>query len=69
MMNLEQAITYGKRTGVKYYVKNSSGCIFAGCITKRDALKTMRRYEAEHIDYNRNRPTNPMKFHIEEVTA
>ena len=25
MMNKEQAIAYGKRNGVKYYVKNSLG--------------------------------------------
>lgn len=65
MMNLEQAIAYGKRVGVAYYVRNSRGCIVGGSKTKAGALEMKKRMENEERD-------NPWthgstKFYIEEV--
>lgn len=47
MMNKEQAIAYGKRTGVKYYVKNSLGGLLGGTKTYGQAVDMKRRLEAK----------------------
>lgn len=41
MMNLQQAIEYGKRIGVKYYIKNQYGNLIAGTTTLADAKKKL----------------------------
>lgn len=46
-MNKKQAIAYGKRNGVKYYVKNSLGGLFGGTNTYEQAVAMERRWEAE----------------------
>lgn len=46
-MNLEEAIAYGRRTGVKYYVKNSLGGLLGGTKTYEQAVDMKRRHEAE----------------------
>lgn len=47
MMNLEQAVNYGKRIGVAWYVKNEHGCIIAGWKTKEEADACIRRKNRE----------------------
>lgn len=46
-MNKEQAIAYGKRNGVKYYVKNSLGGLLGGTKTYEQAVEMKSRLEAE----------------------
>lgn len=46
-MNKEQAIAYGKRNGVKYYVRNSLGGLPGGTKTYEQAVEMKRRREAE----------------------
>lgn len=46
-MNKEQAIAYGKRMGVKYYVKNSIGGLLGGTKTYEQAVEMKSRWEAE----------------------
>lgn len=46
-MNLQEAIAYGQRTGVKYYVKNSRGGIVGGTVTYEQAVDMKNRYEAK----------------------
>ena len=46
-MNKEQAIAYGKRMGVKYYVKNSLGVLLGGTKTYEQAVEMKSRWEAE----------------------
>lgn len=46
-MNKEQAIAYGKRMGVKYYVKNSLGGLLGGTKTYEQAVEMKSRREAE----------------------
>ena len=41
MMNREQAIAYGKRTGCRYFVKNSNGGLLGG-FTTREAAESCR---------------------------
>ena len=52
MMNLNQAIAYGRQIGVRYIVCTSSGCIFGGTKTRKDAEAMKRRFEIE----DRNNP-------------
>lgn len=47
MMNKEQAIAYGKRNGVKYYVKNSLGGLLGGTKTYEQAVEMKSRWEAK----------------------
>ena len=65
MMTLNQAITYGKRTGVKFYVKTASGAIFGGTRMRKDAEAMKRGFEAD----DRKNPwtKGSTKFVIEEV--
>lgn len=46
-MNLQEAIAYGKRTGVKYYVRNSHGGLVGGTVTYEQAVDMKNRYEAK----------------------
>ena len=48
MMTLTQAIAYGRRVGVRYYIKNQHDCIVGGCKTIKDAramVKRMKNHE------------------------
>lgn len=47
MMNKKQAVAYGKRNGVKYYVKNSLGGLFGGTKTYEQAVEMKARWEKE----------------------
>jgi len=58
MMTLQQAIAYGKRIGVKYYVKNEHGCIIAGDQTLEGAKRRMQQ---------KNREGGFGTLHIEKV--
>lgn len=50
-MNKEQAIAYGKRIGVQYYVKNSRGGLLGGYTTKEAAEDARKRWQKEY-DHN-----------------
>ena len=45
MMNREQAIAYGKRTGVRYYIYNDKGCLVGGTQTYERAQAMKRDFE------------------------
>ena len=45
-MNKEQAIAYGRRTGVKYYLYGD-GALYGGTRTKDEAERMRAEYEAE----------------------
>ena len=47
MMNLQQAIAYGKSIGVKYYVYNDRDCLMGGTRTKAEAEAMKKRFETE----------------------
>ena len=47
MMNREQAIAYGKRTGVRYYIYNDKGCLVGGTQTYERAQAMKRDFEIE----------------------
>ena len=47
MMNLQQAIAYGKSIGVKYYVYNNHDCLVGGTQTKAEAEAMKKRFEIE----------------------
>ena len=47
MMNLNQAIAYGKRIGVRYYVLNDNDCIMGGTQTREQAEAMKKRFEIE----------------------
>ena len=47
MMTLGQAIAYGKRIGVKYYLKNEHGCIIGGTTTHEAAVAMMKEKTRE----------------------
>lgn len=47
MMNLQQAIAYGKRVGVQYYVCNDKDCIVGGTRTRENAEAMKKRFEIE----------------------
>ena len=65
MMNLQQAIAYGKSIGVKYYVRNDQHCIMGG-------TTTLERAEAMKREFEEKDKKNPWTkgtswFYIEEV--
>lgn len=63
-MNLQEAIAYGKRTGVKYYVRNDHGGLIGGTKTYEQAVDMKNRYEAEMA----NDPFNPdIKAYVVEA--
>lgn len=66
-MNLNQAIEYGRRIGVRYYVKNSAGCIIGGTKTKAQAEEMKKRHEAD--DKKNPWTKGTTKFYIEEIAA
>ena len=47
MMNLQQAIAYGKTIGVKYYVYNDCDCLMGGTQTLEEAEAMKKRFEIE----------------------
>lgn len=47
MMNLQQAIAYGKRVGVRFYVLNDKDRILGGTRTKEEAEAMKKRFEIE----------------------
>ena len=47
MMNLNQAIAYGKRIGVRWNIYNSNGCLVGGTKTLEQAQAMKRRFEIE----------------------
>ena len=65
MMNLQQAIAYGKSIGVKYYVRNDKDCIMGGTKTLEQAQAMKRRFEAEDKKNPWTRGTT--RFYIEQV--
>jgi len=65
MLNLKQALSYGRSIGVKYYVKNTHGCIVGGHRTKAGALEMKKRMEAEERDNPWTHGTT--KFYIVEA--
>lgn len=63
-MNLQEAIAYGKRTGVRYYVKNSRGGLVGGTKTYEQAVDMKNRYEAKMA----NDPFDPgLKAYVVEA--
>ena len=65
MMNKEQAIAYGKRNGVKYYVKDSLGALLGGTVTYEQAVEMKSRWEAEEA----NNPFAPSDLKVFIVEA
>ena len=63
-MNKEQAIAYGKRMGVKYYVKNSLGGLLGGTKTYEQAVEMKSRCEAKAAN-NPFAPSNLKVFIVE----
>ena len=47
MMNRAQAEAYGKRIGVRYYLKNTNGGLYGGYKTLDAAKEAKKRFEAE----------------------
>ena len=47
MMNLEQALAYGRRVGVQYYVCNDHDCVVGGTKTREQAEAMKQRFEIE----------------------
>lgn len=47
MMNRSQAEAYGKRIGVRYYLKNTNGGLYGGYTTLEAAKEAKKRFEAE----------------------
>ena len=45
MMNLEQAISYGRHIGVRYYVLNDADCILGGTKTLQQAEDMKKEFE------------------------
>ena len=64
-MNKEQAIAYGKRMGVKYYVKNSLGGLLGGTKTYEQAVEMKSRWEAKAV----NDPFSPSNLKVFIVEA
>lgn len=65
MMNKAQAIAYGKRNGVKYYVKNSLGVLYGGTKTYEQAVEMKSRWEAKEV----NNPFAPSDLKVFIVEA
>lgn len=64
MMSRAAAVAYGKRTGVKYHVKNTNGGLLGGTKTKEQAEAMKARWEKE---YRTNPWAKGVKVYIEEV--
>lgn len=64
MMNRAAAEAYGRRTGVKFYVKNTNGGLLGGTTTREKAEEMKARFERE---YKRNPWAKGIKVYIEEV--
>ena len=47
MMTRAEAKAYGKRIGVRYYVKNTKGGLYGGYKTLEAAQEARKRFEAE----------------------
>ena len=47
MMNLQQAIAYGKSVGVRFYVYNDRDCLMGGTQTREEAEAMKKRFEIE----------------------
>lgn len=60
MMNRTWAEEYGRKTGCKFYVYNSKGCLIGGFRTKDAAEDCKRRWEKDPWSCD-------VKYHIEEV--
>ncbi len=65
MLNLNQAIQHGRAVGVRFYIKTSSGAIFGGTKTCKQADAMKRRFEVEDRQNPWTKGTT--KFVIEEV--
>lgn len=64
MMNLNQAVAYGKRVGVKFYVRNTNGGLMGGTKTRKQAQAMKKEFEERY----KNDPFGKdLKFYIEEV--
>ena len=64
MMNLNQAMNYGKKIGVKYIIKNSYGGTLGGAVHKADAEKMRDEFQKEYDNDTCNKGT---KIFIVEV--
>lgn len=65
MMNLQQAIAYGKSIGVRFYVRNDQDCIMGGTRTLEQAQAMKRRFEAD--DKKNPWTKGTTRFYIEEI--
>ena len=63
MMNLNQAIAYGKRIGVRFYVLNDNDCIMGGTQTLEQAEAMKKRFEIEDARNPRTKGTT--QFYIQ----
>lgn len=66
MMTKQQAIAYGKRTGVKYYIYGD-GALYGGTRTKEQAERMKAECEAE--DKKNPYTKGTTKFEIREAEA
>ena len=64
MMNLNQAVAYGKRVGVKFYVRNSNGGLMGGTKTRKQAQAMKKEFEERYKNDTFNKG---LKFYIEEA--
>lgn len=48
MMTKDQAIAYGRRTGVRFYVENSFGGLLGGFTTRERAEQCKAEWEKEY---------------------
>ena len=62
MLNLEQAIAYGRQIGVKYYVYNDAGALMGGTTTLSAARKMKADFERKDRENPWTRGTT--KFEI-----
>ena len=64
MMNQNQAISYGKKIGVRYHVRNSNGGLLGGTKTLEAAKEMQKKWQRQYT----NDPWNKdVKVYIEEV--
>lgn len=64
-MNLNQAVEHGKRMGVRFYVRKTTGALMGGTQTREQAEEMLRRFEE---DDKRNPWTKgTSKFYIETI--
>ena len=64
MMNLDTAISYGERIGVRFYVKNDRGAIMGGTKTREQAEEMKARFERDSWSPWEKRH---IKYHIEKI--